>query len=186
MLAYVFWHWRRPAFERDAYEALQRGFHAALAQHPPAGFRRSIVFAIPALPWDRGGPPAYEDWYLLDGSAALDPLNDAAVAAPLREAHDAAAQAAAGGTAGLYRVWSGAAHARTPRFATWLDKPPDMGYPDFQRLLAPLVGEGGLLWRRQMTLGRAPECCLQTSAPPALPAPLAGEPAELRAVWPLA
>ena len=96
MLAYAFWHWRRPRVERDEYEAMQRAFHAALAQSPPTGFVSSRCSAIRDAPWAAEGAEAYEDWYLLTGSAALDPLNDAAVSASRRGAHDAAAAAAQG------------------------------------------------------------------------------------------
>ena len=37
MLAYVFWHWRRPDVPAASYEALQRRFHAALGAAPPPG-----------------------------------------------------------------------------------------------------------------------------------------------------
>ena len=101
MLAYVFWHWRRPACP-PPYEALQRRFHAALEAAPPAGFSGSRSLAIAGAPWAADGGQAYEDWYLLEGSAALDPLNAAAVTASRQQPHDAAAAAAEGGTAGLY------------------------------------------------------------------------------------
>jgi hypothetical protein len=43
MLAYVFWHWRRPDVPAASYEALQRRFHAALGAAPPAGFLGCVV-----------------------------------------------------------------------------------------------------------------------------------------------
>ena len=115
MLAYVFWHWRRPQVPAASYETLQRGFHAALAAAPPPGFLRSSTLSIAGAPWAAGGGEAYEDWYLVDGTAALDPLNDAAVTASRRQPHDAAAAAAAGGTAGLYRLRLGHGGRSTAR-----------------------------------------------------------------------
>src|ERR1700752_4970973 len=104
MLAYVFWHWRRPGGPAADYEALQRRFHAALGAAPPAGFLGSRSLAVMNAPWAAGGGEAYEDWYLVADSAALDPLNDAAISASRQAPHDAAAAAAAGGTAGLPRL----------------------------------------------------------------------------------
>ena len=109
MLAYVFWHWRRPEVPAAAYEALQHRFHAALEAAPPAGFIGSCSVAIACAPWAAGGGEAYEDWYLVDGSAGLDPLNAAAVSASRQGPHDAAAAAADGGTAGLYLLRLGEA-----------------------------------------------------------------------------
>jgi hypothetical protein len=88
MLAYVFWHWRRPDVPAAAYEALQRRFHAALEVAPPAGFIGSRSVAIAGAPWAAGGGEAYEDWYLVDGWAGLDPLNAAAVSASRQGPHD--------------------------------------------------------------------------------------------------
>ena len=115
MLAYVFWHWRRPDVPAASYEALQRRFHAALGAAPPAGFLGSRSLAITGAPWADGGNEAYEDWYLLEGSAALDPLNAAAVSASRQAPHDAAAAVAGGGTAGLYLLRLGSAGEPPPR-----------------------------------------------------------------------
>src|ERR1043166_9053454 len=109
MLAYVFWHWKQPAVAVAEYEDAQRGFHAALAAEPPPGFHRSVSVALSGAPWAGAGGAAYEDWYLLDGMAALEPLNQAAVTASRRGPHDSAAALAAGGTAGLYALRAGPA-----------------------------------------------------------------------------
>src|SRR5438270_6817565 len=97
MLAYVFWHWPARDVTAAEYEHLQRAFHAALAQARPDGFRRSIVFRVDvSAPW-LGGSPAYADWYLVDGSAALDPLNVAAVSGVRENPHAQPAHAMAAG-----------------------------------------------------------------------------------------
>ena len=75
-------------------------FQQRLGQQQPPGFGGSASFRVAALPW-LGNRPGYEDWYLLDGSWALDPLNAFAVAGPVMNAHDAAA--AQGGLYAL--VW---------------------------------------------------------------------------------
>ncbi len=184
MLAYVFWHWRRPEVPPVAYEALQRRFHAALAAAPPAGFHGSRCLGISGAPWAAGGQDAYEDWYLLDGSAALDPLNAGAVTASRQVPHDAAAAAAANGTAGLYLLRAGGA-ATGPGTATWFAKPAGMSYAGLATALDPLVrSEAAALWGRQMVLGPSPEFCLHTARPVALPAPLVPLPLACRPVWP--
>ena len=184
MLAYVFWHWRRPDVDEADYEQLQRRFHTALAQAPPPGFVSSRCSAIVGAPWAAGGGEAYEDWYLLSGSAALDPLNDAAVTASRRVPHDAAAAAAEGGTAGLYRLRSGVP-VRTPGSAAWFAKPPGMSYPALYDALDPLVRHGSAaLWGRQMVLGPTPEFCLQGERSGPLPDFLGAHTLALRPVWP--
>jgi hypothetical protein len=184
MLAYVFWHWRRPEVSAADYKQAQRRFHAALAEQPSPGFLRSCSIAITGAPWAAAGREAYEDWYLLQGSGALDPLNAAAISASRQAPHDAAAALAAGGTAGLYSLRSGTP-GPPPRTATWFAKPAGMAYGELLAMLEPLVRQSGAaLWGRQMTLGPALEFCLHTGSPVALPRPLAGLALDCRAVWP--
>jgi hypothetical protein len=185
MLAYVFWHWRRSTVDPATYETRLGRFHAALAGSPPHGFHESFAVALRGLSWANGGRDAYEDWYLVHGSAALDPLNDAAVSAARQGPHDEAAAAAAGGTAGLYRLRLGAP-VIAPRHAHWFDKPDGMSYPALYELVRGVVdaNDGGALWGRQMTLGPAREFCLHTLQPVGVPAPLGALPIGLRGVWP--
>lgn len=183
MLAYVFWHWPRPGVPAAEYEALQRRFHAALKEAPSAGFMGSRSVSIEGAAW-AGGGRAYEDWYLLEGSAGLDPLNAAAVTASRQAPHDAAAAAAEGGTAGLYSLRLGVQRS-APWTATWFAKPDGMNYGALYTLLGDLVErEDGALWCRQMTLGPTPEFCLHTSGAVRLPAPLTGSALTGRPVWP--
>jgi hypothetical protein len=184
MLAYVFWHWRRADVSAVAYEALQRRFHAALGAAPPAGFLGSRSLAIAGAPWAASGGEAYEDWYLLEGSAALDPLNAAAVSASRQAPHDAAAAAAEGGTAGLYLLRLGRA-GEPPRTTTWFAKPAGMTYAALHAALEPLVAaEDAALWGRQMVLGPTPEFCLHTARPVTLPGSVVPVPIHCRMVWP--
>jgi hypothetical protein len=185
MLAYVFWHWPRADVGAAEYEALQRRFHAALEAAPSRGFLGSRSLAMAGAAWAAGGGQAYEDWYLLEGSAALDPLNAAAVTASRQAPHDAAAAAARDGTAGLYLLRLGAA-TEPPRAAAWFAKPAGMRYEALFSLLQPVVdAAGGALWGRQMTLGPTPEFCLHTREPVAsLPAPLVAFTAACRLIWP--
>lgn len=181
MLAYVFWHWKLPAAEQGHYEQDLQAFHAALREQRPAGFQRSLSYALAGLPWAADGQPAYEDWYLVDGSAALDLLNDAAVDAGRLARHDRLAYAAAGGIGGLYRLRQGAPLDAQARWGYWFGKPDGMRYAELCALLDPLA-EGAALWGRQMTLGPTPEFCLHSRAPLALPAPLDVQGVALRAV----
>jgi len=184
MLAYVFWHWRRAAVTAPDYEAAQRRFHSALGAAPPPGFARSFSVALEGAPWAAGGGQAYEDWYLVDGSAALDPLNEAAISASRQAPHDAAAALAGGGTAGLYSLRLGAPGA-APGTATWFAKPEGMTYRDLFAALEPVVRvEGAAVWGRQMTLGPALEFCLHTRGPAPLPEPMAPFAIRCRPVWP--
>lgn len=184
MLAYVFWHWKQALVLPADYERRQRAFHEALAAHPSPGFRRSRSYAVADLPWAAAGHGAYEDWYEIDNSAALDPLNDAAVSAGRAAAHDAAAAVAEGGIAGLYRLKLGEAGPPVEH-AWWFGKPAGLGYEAFWSLLGPIVATPGTgLWMRQMTLGPSPEFCLQAPAPVALPRPIDARHVTLRTVFP--
>ncbi len=185
MLAYLFFHWRVPSVASDDYEARLRHFHLTLAAGPSAGFSNSYCLAVHGAPWANQGGDSYEDWYLLSGSAALDPLNEAAVTAGRKVAHDDAAVASAGGTAGLYSLRLGSSE-EPPRFAYWFAKPHAASYADLYEAMRPLVrSAGGALWARQMTFGPAREFCLHAQRSCALPSMC--EPLEipLRTVWPL-
>ena len=185
MLAYVFWHWRQAAAAAEEYEARQRAFHHALAADPPRGFLRSTTAAVSGAPWAAAGGAAYEDWYLLDGIPALEPLNEAAVTGARQRPHDSAAALAAGGTAGLYALRAGVA-VQAPTHAAWFGKPAGMLYPALFDELAPLVtASGAALWMRQMVLGPTPEFCLHASTRADLPPRYAPLHLRLHPVWPV-
>jgi hypothetical protein len=185
MLAYVFWHWRRREIPRDEYEQRQQHFHGAMTAAPSQGFRSSRSFAITGAPWVASGGEAYEDWYLVEDSAALDPLNQAAITAPRQMPHDAAAAAAEGGTAGLYSLRRGGVRDTLPARAAWFSKPSGVSYDQLFSSLEPLLHPvNGALWCRQMVLGPTPEFCLQSSAPVTLPEPFTPLVLDLRPIWP--
>jgi hypothetical protein len=185
----VFWHWPRADVPAAEYEAVQRRFHEALRDAPPEGFIGSRSLALAGAPWTSadggvGGNGAYEDWYFVQGSAALDPLNAAAVSAARRGPHDTAAAAADGGTAGLYLLRRGTL-ADPPLIATWFAKPRGMTYAALFATLDPLIrAEGAALWGRQMTLGPTPEFCLHTRTAVELPAMFFPVALRCRPVWP--
>ena len=184
MLAFVFWHWPRAGVEREEYVAKLAAFHETLRHNPPAGFRFSAVFRGGPAPWLAAPADSYEDWYVTDGSAALDPLNLGAVGPACRESHDACARLADGGAAGLYRLRNGDDGLPRGRVATWFAKPAGMTYAELDRAIAPLLDTPHAgWWGRQMVLGPTPEFCLLTAGPVELPAGFSGLARPLDPVW---
>jgi len=165
MLAYVFWHTSQPTVDPEEYEERLRGFHTALAEQRPDGLVESATFRMDSVPWLESDNPVYEDWYLVETSAALDPLNEAAVTAHRSLPHDAVASVAGAGRGGLYRLRLGAPDLRATKVALWVSKPPVMKYPEFYQTVGPTVeSTAGALWGRQMVLGPAPEFCVHAAA----------------------
>lgn len=158
MLAYVFWHAPREGVDLPRYEADLVAFHRALATSSIPGFVNSYSVCVRGLPWRGAGESLYEDWYRIADSAALDPLNDAAVSIPAKEAHDRLASDAVWGTGGLYRHRRGHT-SNLPPVAWWFSKPEGMAYVEFQRLLDTSLPSDSSLWQRQLTLGPGSEFC---------------------------
>ena len=183
LLAYVFWHWRHQSAERTAYETAQQAFQRALTASPSTGFVRSFSHAIAGAPWANEGAEAYEDWYLVRDAAALDPLEEAAVTAGRKGAHDVAASLAANGTAGLYQLKLGSAPI-APHSAQWFSKPAGLAYGQLFASVEPaLAPVGGSLWMRKMTLGPATEFCILAREPATLAPSLQMLAFQLRPVW---
>lgn len=170
MLAYVFWHWPQTSVDPDAYVEHLVHFHQTLAAHKPSGFQRSVVFRIRGANWLNTNDEAYEEWYLLDDSAAMDRLNEAAVSGACEEPHNKVAREAADGTGGLYRLRSGEEDLAQAKSALWLSKPEGVSYKDFYAALEPLTSQHGVaLWGRQMTLGPTTEFCIHSQTSVQLP-----------------
>lgn len=171
MLAYVFWHWPRPDIEHGQYLDHLTDFHRTLAANRPPGFQRSVVFRISGANWLNTDGEAYEEWYLLDNSAAMDSLNDSAVSGVCEAPHNRVAREAADGTGGLYRLRAGEEDLAQAKFATWLSKPAGVSYKDFYAGLESLTAQPGVaLWGRQMTLGPTTEFCIHSRSRIQLPA----------------
>jgi hypothetical protein len=152
------------------YEARLAGFHAALRADPPPGMGLTATVGLDAIPW-LGGAAGYEDWYLVEDFGALGGLNAAAVSGSRKAPHDAAAQAAHTGVAGLMGHVSGPLLPEYPRWEAWLSKPAGMGYDEFHAALWEALGNDASAWQRRMTLGPATEYCLLAPAPHELPWP---------------
>jgi hypothetical protein len=184
MLAYVFWHWPAAGHSAAEYEGLQWAFHDALVQSAPAGFQRSFVFRLDGQAAWLGGAPAYADWYLVDGSPALDPLNTAAVSGGCEEPHARVAQAMAAGAGSLFGLYTERGEVASARCITFATKPRGMPYADFR------IETGGLpcdsAWRRQMVLGPTPEFALLSRSPLPVSPALAPFSLTLSPVWPSA
>lgn len=176
MVAYVFWH-VPAAVAAGGYEERLAAFHAALRADAPEGLGPTATFALDAVPW-LGAAPGYEDWYLVDGFAALGTLNVAAVSGHSRQPHDAAAAVVGPGIAGVMGHLAGPLLPAPPRWAAWLAKPAGLAYRDFHEQLAAALPDGACAWQRQMVLGPAAEYCVLAGAPLELPWPVAH-------AWPL-
>jgi hypothetical protein len=170
MLAYVFWHWPAAEVAHEAYEQLLLSFHRALAEAAIPGFQSTTTFRVEGhAPW-LGGTPAYADWYLLDGSSALDVLNEAAVSSTRKGPHDVLARAMAAGAGSLLQLRSSEAHLEAARVSSWVAKPKGMPYDPFYARLQPVcASHKASLWRRQMVLGPTTEFGLLSPTPIPLP-----------------
>ncbi len=167
MLAYVFWHWPQPGVDIEMYVEHLVGFHHTLKANKPVGFRDSRVFRFRGANWLETQGEAFEDWYLVDDSAALDRINEAAVTGSCEAPHNLVARQAAGGTAGLYRLRRGEIFDHV-RYALWLSKPDRMSYADFYSTLDPIIADAAL-WGRQMTLGPTTEFVIHSATSIQLP-----------------
>jgi len=166
LLAYVFSH--RPATGADAqaYEDALRRFHVELAGSRPAGFVDSTTYRF---------ADGYSDWYLVENSAALDVLNEAAVSGARAASHDTAARMAAWGSGKLLRLAQGEADLDALHEAGFA-KPAGVAYSDLYAMTEPLTARPGVaLWRRMMVLGPPPEFCVVSREPAQLPDELAPE-----------
>lgn len=162
MLAYLFWHRPYPQVEAASYESALRGFHTALARAPSPGFQGSATYRISAVPWlnDAAG---YEDWTLLSDSAAMDPLNEAAVAPAMWDSHAAIAEKTDFGHGGLYGHLSGQADPTPLPRVWWLKRPRGIRYEQPLAATAESLAGPVSVWRKKMVLGPAPEFALLTS-----------------------
>jgi len=185
MLAYVFWHWPQSSVDPEAYVEHLVAFHQTLAANKPVGFQQSVVFRIRGASWLNTSDEAYEEWYLLDDSAALDPLNEAAVTGVCEEPHNQVARQAAGGTGGLYRLRAGREDLAQTTSAIWLSKPDGVSYKDFYATLEPLTSkQNTAVWGRQMTLGPTTEFCIHSPSAIQLPPGFSGLTLGLSPVFP--
>jgi hypothetical protein len=155
MLAYIFWHRPFPHIERERYERSIRRFQAALAKEKPPGFIAAVSFGIEAVPW-LDDQPGYEDWCVLEGSWAMDPLNAFAVAGAVQAPHDNVAAQMEQGQGGLYAHAGGETPPPAQSSVYWLTRPRGI---DWKAALEPLRAQypAANIGRRQRVLGPAAE-----------------------------
>src|SRR5260370_7301968 len=125
---YVFWDWGYGSGEESVYERGIIEFQEALRRQRPSGFEYSVVLKVERAPWGGRDGGVYEEWYVVENSAALDGLNEAAVSGVCREPHNRVAEDAAGGAGGLYRLRVGEVGLATTRAALWFAKPAGLSF----------------------------------------------------------
>ena len=160
MLAYIFWHRpKNPQAEQKRYEDAITRFQSDLAGNPPPGFIGAWSHQIGAVPW-MGNQAGYEDWCLLEGSWAIDPLNSFAITGPRQPSHDHVAALSADGYGGLYAHVGGEILQAPHTTLYWLSRPRGV---QWQAAVAPLRAGCGdaVIWRRQMVLGPATEFAVE-------------------------
>jgi hypothetical protein len=155
MLAYIFWHRPYAHVDRSAYEQAIVRFQSELTHQPPPGFIAAASFRIEPVPW-LDDKPGYEDWCLLEGSWAMDPLNSYAVTGSRQPSHDGVAALMENGHGGIYAHAGGETPPQQQSTAHWLTRPRGI---DWRAALDPLRAKypQANIWRRQMVLGRPAE-----------------------------
>ncbi len=159
MLAYIFWHRPFPHIDSNAYEESIMRFQSDLAQLRLPGLRNTASFRIEPVPW-LSNHAGYEDWYLLEGSWAMDPLNGFAVTGRAQPSHDTAAAQMEEGQGGLYAHAGGDQRTAPQSSVFWLTRPRGISW---QAALDPLRARcpQANIWRRQMVLGPAREFAVE-------------------------
>ncbi len=162
MLAYVFWHRPYARISRAGYESALARFHEGLARTSCPGLKASTAFRITEAPW-LGGRAGYEDWYLIEASWALDPLNNVAVAGPMEASHGDIAAAMETGFGGLYALDWGDWESPSLSRVLWLARPRGIEYGPVLAAFRARLGGPLACWRRQLVLGPAEEFAVVVS-----------------------
>jgi hypothetical protein len=159
MLAYVFWHAAPARIAAADYEKTLLRFGNALADAGSPGFQGHASYAIGQTPWL--GEPGYEDWVWLEGSWALDPLNEHAVSGVMEQPHDEIAQMTKhGGHGALYYLVAGEHNIPGNSRVFWLSRPRGIKWREVLSGIVDSMGPNDSkigVWRRQMVLGPATE-----------------------------
>ena len=180
MLAYVFWHRPHERTDSKTYEAAIMRFQAELMRRPPPGLIGAWSHRIDAVPW-LGDQPGYEDWCLLQGSWAMDPLNGFAVAGDVQPPHDILAAQMGFGAGGLYSHVLGEPCSAGQSSAVWLIRPRGIQYRPILEAACQSVANS-TAWRRQMVLGPAPEFGVEIPAGAKFPTPAGWQAREVKRV----
>lgn len=161
MLAYTVWHHASDESKLEHYQNSLIQFHQTMAEEKPQGYISSKLFTMPSVPWMGETQTIFMDWYLIEDSASLDPLNDSVLAGTRKTSHDAVADNTSGGVTALYQPKLGNDQISNVNFITWVSKPKGMKYPNFfQELNFILHDKDASCWMRYMALGPGPEFCV--------------------------
>ena len=156
MIAYVFWHAVPDVLATAEYEKTLLHFGHALANENIAGVVGNASYAINQTPWL--GEPGYEDWVWLEGSGALDTLNQRAVSGVMERPHNAIAQMTKhGGFGALYYLVAGNYKIPGHSKVMWLSRPRGINWRDVVPSILRSANSEVTLWRRQMVLGPSTE-----------------------------
>lgn len=166
MIAYLFFHHVAVGADATEYEDGLKRFHAVLAEARVQGFIGSRTYRV-------GG--GYCDWYLVESSAVLDALNDAAVSGARTAPHAEVARSATDFAGKLLKLAAGTYDPEASHEIRF-SKPRGLSYPELYRRLEPWTERPGIsAWRRMMVLGPGPEFCLIAASEEELPPELDGE-----------
>ena len=161
MLAYTVWHHALDEAKQNAYQESLVQFHQTLAENKPQGYLSSVLLSMPGVPWMGEMRTIYMDWYFVENSSSLDPLNDCVLSGIRQEKHDAVAAATSGGVTALYQPKSDRTAISNAQFISWLSKPKGMKYPEFfEKLHFIDEDDHASIWMRYMALGPGPEFCV--------------------------
>jgi hypothetical protein len=156
MLAYVFWHAVPDNFATADYEKNLLHFGDALANAKIPGLLGNASYAIGQTPWL--GEPGYEDWTWLEGSWALDPLNERAVSGAMEQPHNVIARMSKhGGFGALYYLVAGEHKVPADSKVFWLSRPRGINWRDIMPTITKSANSEAVVWRRQMVLGPSTE-----------------------------
>lgn len=173
MLVYVFWHQPRAGIALDEYAGALLAFESVFKQQGDVTDVQS--FRMESVPWFGSGQRVYTDWYVMDDSSRLDPINEHAVTGPCEAPHHAIAAMAGAGAGSLYDITYPGCEIDQARHSVWLSKPNGMSYADFRARWSTLETAGVCLLQRRMGLGPSPEFCALGIEAITLPEGLSGE-----------
>jgi hypothetical protein len=157
-----FWHRPYPNTERQRYEQAIVRFQNDLAGSKPPGFIGATSFQIEAVPW-LSDLPGYEDWYLLVGTWAMDPLNAFAISGHVQAPHDNVAAMMEQGHGGRYAHAGGESMLAPHSTIHWLTRPRGIQWQPMIEAVRRSCPQAQA-WRRQMVLGPAAEFAVETPA----------------------
>jgi hypothetical protein len=170
MLAYVFWHAVPDALAAAEYEKALLHFGQALASAQIPGLLGNASYSIDRTAWL--GEPGYEDWAWLEGSWALDALNERAVSGTMEQPHNAIARMTKhGGFGALYYLVAGEHKIAADSKVVWLSRPRGINWRDTMPGIVQSANSEVTVWRRQMVLGPSPEFAVIGPADLALTVP---------------